>query len=108
MKPAQTLLDERLRALSDPTRRSILELIGRREASANDVAARFDAARPTISRHLKTLESARLVTVRRQGTSRFYQTNQSGLREMAIWFETFWDERLPRLKSLNEKESRDK
>ena len=108
MKPAQTLLDERLRALSDPTRRSILQLIGRRETSANDIAARFDTARPTISRHLKTLESAKLVTVRRQGTSRFYHANHSGLRDMAIWFETFWDEGLPRLKSLIERESGDK
>ena len=100
------MLDERLRALSDPTRRTILQDVYHSEIAASDIAARFDLARPTVSRHLRMLESAKLVTVRKSGTSRLYSADRAALEEMSHWFQTFWDEGLPRLKKLAEQESR--
>lgn len=106
MKAAQSLLDERLRALSDPTRRAILHHVNRREMPASAVAARFAIARPTVSRHMRILETARLVTVRKHGTSRFYLMDEIAMQNMNIWFQTFWDEGLSRLKTLAETEEK--
>lgn len=106
MKAAQSLLDERLRALSDPTRRAILQDIGADEMAASDIAARFDMARPTVSRHLQTLVSAKLVTVRKQGTSRLYLTDGKAMQDMHRWFESFWDKGLRNLKKIAESETK--
>ena len=107
MQAAQSLTDERLRALADPVRRDILSLVAHDEAPAGRIAARFRISRPAVSRHLRVLRTARLVTVREAGTSRFYKADRAALTELGQWFDTFWDRGLPRLKALAENEARD-
>jgi len=69
------------KALSDPTRRRILELLREREMSAGDLAGHFDLAKPTLSGHFAVLREAGLVDVQRQGTSLIYRLNVSVLEE---------------------------
>jgi DNA-binding transcriptional ArsR family regulator len=69
------------KALSDPTRRRILELLREREMSAGELADHFDLAKPTLSGHFAVLREAGLVDVQRQGTSLIYRLNVSVLEE---------------------------
>ena len=107
MHAAQSLLDERLRAIADPTRRDILQMVRRAEQPAGDIAARFDMARPSVSRHLKVLTDAGLLTVRQKGTMRLFRADETALQDMQAWFDAFWTDGLPRLKALAEREMRD-
>jgi len=59
-------------ALADPTRRQIVELVATRELSAGDIASRFDVTRPAVSRHLRVLREAGLVTDRKEGRWVYY------------------------------------
>ncbi len=69
------------KALADPTRRRILELLREREMSAGDIAAHFPLAKPTLSGHFAVLREAGLVEAQRQGTSLIYRLNVSVLEE---------------------------
>jgi DNA-binding transcriptional ArsR family regulator len=64
--------DSAFKALSDPTRREILRLLGEHERSAGEIVARFTVSQPAISRHLSLLRDAGLVTARRNGQSIVY------------------------------------
>lgn len=100
------------RAVSDPTRRRILDLL--RDAGplrAGDIAARFPRmSRPAVSKHLRILRHARLVREASQGRERWYQLNPQPLREMYdSWlrhYEAFWTERLQTLKQIVEEDER--
>lgn len=107
MQSAETLIDRRLRAVADPTRRDILRLIRSGEQPAGHLARHFAMSRPAVSRHLRVLREARLVRVREDGTQRLYQADEQALTDLARWFDRFWDEGLPRLKALAEKEARE-
>jgi DNA-binding transcriptional ArsR family regulator len=72
-----------LRALADGTRQRILAHLGDGELRAGDIAARFDSARPTISKHLKVLLDAGLVRVRTDGRERWYAIEHAPLRHTA-------------------------
>lgn len=69
------------KALADPTRRRILELLREREMSAGDLAGHFDLAKPTLSGHFAVLREAGLVEAQKQGTSLIYRLNVSVLEE---------------------------
>jgi DNA-binding transcriptional ArsR family regulator len=92
------------RALADPTRRGILELLGkRRVCSAGEIAARFPRiSRPAVSRHLRVLRQARLVTARGIGRIQRYRLEAAALARMQRdWFAQFtsiWDASLAALK----------
>lgn len=80
-------------ALADPTRRQIVELLGRGERTAGAIGERFDVSAPAISQHLKVLREARLVRVRPQGQQRIYSIDPAGLAEIEAWLERtrkFW------------------
>ena len=68
--------------LADPTRRRILDLLRKRPQTSGELAAQFDFAWPTISRHLAVLREAGLVTVERQGTTMLYELNMTVLDDM--------------------------
>jgi DNA-binding transcriptional ArsR family regulator len=88
------------RAVSDPTRRQMLELLGTGERTANELAAPFDMTQPAVSQHLRVLRDARLVDVRREGRHRVYSINAQPLREVFDWaqyFEGFWRKKLSAL-----------
>jgi DNA-binding transcriptional ArsR family regulator len=87
-----------LRAIAEPRRRRILELIGARELSAGEIASHFDVTRPAISQHLTVLKRAGLVSERREGTRRIYRARPEGLVELRGFLDEFWADGLDRLK----------
>lgn len=89
-------------ALSDPTRRKIVEMLARRERSAGEIVARFRLSAPAISQHLKVLREARLVRVRVDAQRRIHSLDPAGLEEIDAWLATtrrFWKSRLDALEN---------
>lgn len=80
---------EVFKALSDPTRRRILELLRAGDLSAGQIAEQFDISKPSISNHLGILRSAGLVSSERQGQSIVYHLNMTVLQEVMEWFYSF-------------------
>ena len=74
-----------LKALSDPIRREILNLLKAGPMSAGDISARFDVAGAAVSRHLSVLKDADLIRDRRDGKFIFYELNASVLEEILLW-----------------------
>ena len=74
-----------LRALADPIRRQILELLKSGPMAAGDIAARFDVTGAAVSRHLSALKEADLIRDRREGKFIFYELNASVLEEILLW-----------------------
>jgi DNA-binding transcriptional ArsR family regulator len=99
-------VDAALRAIAEPNRRAILHLVRDDEHSAGEIASHFDVSRPAISQHLRVLEDAGLVSVRRDGTRRLYQAQPEALGEVREFLESFWDDRLARLKGAVEFDQR--
>src|ERR671911_1476016 len=97
-------VEEAIRALAEPRRRRILELVAKRELSAGQIASKFDVTRPAISQHLTILKEAGLVEERRDGTRRLYRTRPEGFADLRTFLERFWDEGLERLKLAAELE----
>ncbi len=93
-----------LRAIAEPHRRTILQLVIDRELTAGEIAVRFEVTRPAISQHLRVLEAAGLVAVRRQGTRRYYTARSEGLQELREALEGFWEGRLRLLQHAAEAE----
>jgi DNA-binding transcriptional ArsR family regulator len=89
------------RALADPTRCAILELLRERERPVGEIAARFRVSRPAISRHLRVLRRAALVRERRDGRQRLLTLDADPLRHVDAWLDTYrseWRGRLARLR----------
>ena len=99
-------MDTALRALAEPRRREILKLVRNRERTASDIATHFPISRPAVSQHLRALEDARLVTVRLDGTKRWYRARPEGLAEVHRWVESMWSDGLRELKRAAEREAR--
>ena len=102
------MLDTVVRAIAEPRRREILEILRNRELSAGSIAANFNLTRPAISQHLQVLLNAGLVTMRRKGTQRLYQVRAEGTEELRVFLDSFWEERLSRLKDAAEADQRRK
>jgi DNA-binding transcriptional ArsR family regulator len=92
-------MEAALRAIAEPRRRHILQLVRDEELSAGEIAAQFDISRPAVSQHVNVLKEAGLVSERRDGTRRLYRARPEGLGELRIFLEGFWDERLEALKN---------
>ncbi len=92
-----------VRVVSEPRRREILRLIWDAERGASDIAAHFDVTFGAVSQHLGVLQQAGLVSVRRDGTRRFYRANRSALRPFAHMLQAMWAEELDTLAALAEK-----
>lgn len=89
------------RAIADPTRRAILDRLRAGPAPVNDLAGDFDQTRPAISKHLRVLRAARLVSERKVGRERLYALEPAPLQRAAGWLEGyrgFWQHNLDRLK----------
>lgn len=80
---------EAFRALADPTRRRILELLRSADLTAGELADHFDMTKPSISHHLNTLKAAGLVDAEREWQSIVYSLNTSVLQDLMSWFYTF-------------------
>ncbi len=87
-------------ALADPVRRAILEELQRHPRSAGEIARRFPISRPAVSRHLRILRAAGLVSVTRQGRQQIYRLEPKPLSELDAWlvqFRSTWESRLDAL-----------
>jgi DNA-binding transcriptional ArsR family regulator len=104
MTPSQQL-DATFTALADPTRRAILARLMSGEASVNELAEPFSISQPAVSKHLKILERAGLVTRSRDATRRPVKIEASPMREAADWlsnYRKFWEQSYQRLDALLE------
>lgn len=99
------VMDEQIRALADPCRRRILELVQDREMAAGQIAARFQVTRPAISQHLTVLKRAGLIDERREGTRRLYRAQPAGLLGLKQFVDRLWTTGLARLKDDAEAEA---
>ena len=82
-------LSETLFALADPTRRAILERLARGPASVNEIAAPFDISLPAVSKHLKVLENAGLISRGREAQWRPCQLEPNALKRVDDWLERY-------------------
>ena len=90
-------------ALADPTRRAILSQLADGDLAVRDLAAPFPMSQPAISRHLKVLETAGLVSRSRRATSRLSHLEAAPLRDATAWlarYQAYWDERFEQLDEL--------
>ncbi|MDC0721794.1 ArsR/SmtB family transcription factor [Nannocystis bainbridge] len=103
--PDAATLDAVFFALSDGTRRGLLEQLRGAEETAGALARGFAVTRPAVSRHLRILREAALVVERRRGRERVYALQPERLATATAWLETyrvFWAARLHDLKSFVE------
>jgi DNA-binding transcriptional ArsR family regulator len=99
-------VDSIIQAIAEPNRRAILKIVARQELSAGEIANYFPISRPAVSQHLTVLKEAGLLLERREGTSRFYRTRPEGFRELKEFLESFWNEKLLKLKKVVETKRR--
>lgn len=96
-------LDLTFAALADPTRRAILARLARGEASVAELATPFDMSQPAISKHLKVLEVAGLISTGQDGTRRPRRIDARPMQEAVAWLEDyreFWERRYEALDEL--------
>jgi DNA-binding transcriptional ArsR family regulator len=90
-------------AIADPTRRAILLLLASQSLTAGAIAANFNTARPTVSKHLQILTECQLLKQEQNGREIYYQLNPQKMKEIADFIEPFramWDERFNKLETI--------
>ncbi|NIJ52744.1 ArsR/SmtB family transcription factor [Dyadobacter arcticus] len=93
-------------AIADPTRRAILLLVATQTMTAGAIAANFDTARPTVSKHLSILTECELLEQHQNGREVYYHINAKKMREVADFIEPFrnmWDDRFNKLEAIMKK-----
>ncbi len=101
-------MEAALKAIAEPRRRAILQLVRDDERSAGEIAAQFDVSRPAVSQHLTVLKEAGLVSERRNGTRRLYRARPEGLMTLRAFLDELWGDRLEALKREAEREEKEK
>ena len=99
-------LDRTLAAVADPTRRAVLERLGRKTATISELAEPFGISLTGMKKHVRILEDAELVTTEKGGRTRVCRAGPRGLEDVHAWSETYrrmLDERLDRLGELLER-----
>ncbi len=81
-------------ALSDPTRRAIVEALRDAPQPVGQLARGLPVSRPAVSQHLRVLSDAGLVTVEPRGTARIYRLAPKGFFDLRAWLDTMWDDAL--------------
>ena len=90
-------------AIADPTRRAILVLVASQSMTAGAIAANFDTARPTVSKHLQILTECELLKQEQNGREIYYHLNPNKMKEIADFIEPFrqmWDDRFNKLEGI--------
>ena len=82
-------MNERFKALSDQTRRQILELLKEKDMTAGEIADNFKISKPSISHHLNILKNAKLILAEKQGQNIQYSLNTTAFQEVTKWFFDF-------------------
>jgi DNA-binding transcriptional ArsR family regulator len=101
-------VDDALRAIAEPRRREILRLVWHQERSVGEIASHFEVTRPAISQHLRVLENAGLVTLRRDGRRSIYRARRGAMQDLRTKLTGFWDAELAGLKAAAERAEREK
>jgi DNA-binding transcriptional ArsR family regulator len=91
-------MEDALRAIANPRRRAMLELVWDEERTAGEIASRSGLSAPAASQHLKILRDAGLVSVRADANRRLYRAEPARVVELRTALEGFWGERLARLR----------
>ena len=90
-------------AIADPSRRAILLLVASQAMSAGAIAANFDTARPTVSKHLQILTECELLKQEQKGREIIYHINAKKMKEVSDFIEPFrqvWEDRFNKLESI--------
>ena len=95
-------MEAALKAIAEPNRRRILQLVRDEELSAGEIASHFDVTRPAVSQHLTVVKEAGLVSERKNGTRRLYRVDPQGIAELRAYFDRFWDMALAEFKAAAE------
>lgn len=82
-------MKEAFKALADPTRRKILDLLKENDLTAGDIAAEFSISKPSISQHLKILKTAGLIEDEKDGQYIYYHLNTTVFQELISWAMSF-------------------
>src|ERR1700755_462809 len=93
-------------ALADPTRRAILLLVASQSMTAGAIAANFNTARPTVSKHLQILTECELLKQEQNGREIHYHINAKQMKQVADFIEPFrkmWEDRFNKLESIMKK-----
>ena len=101
-------LDHTFSALADPTRRAILSKLANGEVPIMEIAAPFNMSLPAVTKHIRVLESAGLVTRRKKGRVNYCRLNAKPLQDAATWlvfYQKFWDAKLDSLTNFLEGEA---
>lgn len=99
------------RAIADPTRREILRLLRERRHTVGEIAANFRMSRPAVSKHIRLLRAAGLVTSQKHGAASICGLNARPLRSVDTWlrdYQAFWAESMRSLKRYVEENERQK
>lgn len=94
--------DPVFRALADRTRREIVEVLGAGPKAVHDLAGRFEMSRPAVSKHLRILREAGLVSLEPSGKENLYRLEPGPMAEVIGWMNRHWSARLSGLKALAE------
>jgi len=104
----ETIKTDVFRAIADPTRREIINLLVHQSLNLNAIAEKFPISRPAISRHIKVLTRSGLVVIRQKGKERFCEAQPQNLAEVAGWldpYRAFWSGKLDALGDFLAKET---
>jgi DNA-binding transcriptional ArsR family regulator len=96
--------DEALRAIAEPRRRKILQLVAHDELAAGEIAAAFDITRTAVSQHLTVLKNAGLLSERRDGTRRLYRARPQGLAGLREFLDDMWSGALDAARRIAEQD----
>src|SRR5512133_2543693 len=99
---AQELHRDALDALGDANRRAILEILGGGERSVQEIADRLPISRPAVSRHLRLLKDAGLVSDRADGTRHIYELRAEGVEAIRAYFADVWGQAVSRFRIVAE------
>jgi DNA-binding transcriptional ArsR family regulator len=99
-------MEQALRAIANPRRRAMLELVWDGERTAGEIAAASGLSAPAASQHLRVLREAGLVHVRVAGNRRLYRSDAARMEELRGALEAFWGERLGRMRDEAEAAAR--
>jgi DNA-binding transcriptional ArsR family regulator len=100
--------DATFRAIADPSRRRMLEVLANGECTVSELCSLFDTSQPAVSQHLRVLRDAGLVQHRQDGRNRYYRLDAAPLREVYDWsahYQRFWTEKLNALADLLTRET---
>lgn len=96
-------------AIADPGRREILFLLSQERLSMNALADNFDISRPAVSKHVKILHEAGLITITEQGRERYCELHEEGFKELKAWldyYDQFWNRKLQKLGTVLNKRAK--